>query len=384
MIFFTMQKYSIAIFFIVLLFACSSKQDNRSLIKTKDVLLHFETAISNVSNIAYFREGDAGYITYINSKAHSLNFRNIARDSIGLRIGLHSLDSIQDTEEGIACFVHTRDSIFILLNERNTIYLINSTGKITARWFVNSPLKNNNYEYILQDIPSMRLHYKDHRIYIQAIRDDIVVNTPENRKIYFNTPPEVILDISSPSFNPVNATGCWPAIYRNGEGYEDFWPARCINNRNELVYSFAINDSLFIYKDNKISMIADARSMFPKHVSPYPDDSSTHFAYLKKYNASESRYKLLLFNPYQDEYYRIFSRGVQDKDENGEQTASWSCIVLDPAFHRVCEMGFGTADYNYFSILPVPEGVLICRTRYPEDGRNVLRFGLFQLTKNEL
>jgi len=378
-----MRLYFNYILLIFLLCACGSKE-TLSLQKSRDIVLRFETAIGNLSNISYFREGTTGYISYVNTKTHSLNFRNIQSDSIDFRVDLHSFDSIQDTEDGIACLVHTRDSIFILLNERNTVYLADSAGKIKAHWDVNVSLENNNSKYVLQDSPSMRLFYQDHRIYIQVVRDDIAVNTPANRQVYFNTPAELILDISKEPFSITNTTGQWPMIYRTGKGYQDFWPARCVNNRNEPVYSFSVNDSLFTYKDERLISVTNAASTFPRHVSAYPDDSAMHFAYLKKYNASESRYKFIFFNPYLDTYYRVFSRGVQEQDKDERIHQLWSFIVLDPQLNTLCETGFHTGEFNYFSILPVPEGVMICKTNGPEDGRNILRFGLFNLRTDEI
>lgn len=369
--------------FIPLFIGCSRIADSSSLKKTKDIQLEFETSLNNISNISYYRDGAVDYISYVNNKNHCINFKNIQNKAIDLTISLGNLDSIQNTEDGIACFIQSPDSVFILLNELNVIYLINRKGQITTQWKVDIELENHNKEYVLQHIEPMKLFYKDKNIYIQSVRRDIVVNTPENKKIYFNTPAEVIIDISKNPCVITNKTGYWPAIYKTGLGYGDYWPARCLNDRNEIIYSFAINDSLFIYKNKRLSGVIDAKTQFTQHISPYPPDSNAHFAFLKKYNRTESRYKSILYDKYKDLYYRIYHKGEEKENEDGSRSFLWSLIVLDKDFKKISEMEFNSQEYNDFSILPTMEGLLICRTSSSGDIRNTLKYGLFDIVKNE-
>ncbi|MCW3102477.1 MAG: hypothetical protein JWO09_917 [Bacteroidetes bacterium] len=367
----------LAVLFII---GCNDKDKSYTLKKLKDLKLNIETALSNVSNISYYSGNGSNYITYINIPAHSINFRNINTDSIDYAISLSNLDSIQNTEDGSACFVQNPDSIFIMLNERNTIYLIDRSGKIRSHWDVTQELENNNKDYVLQDIQPMKLSYKNGNIYIQSIRNDVVLVTPENKKIYFNTPAEVTINITQAPCKITNKTGYWPGIYKTGEGYQDFWPARCVNNKNELIYSFGINDSLFVYSNNKLTSVVEAKTQYKQNINPYPSDSNAHLVFLKKYYTTETRYKFILFNPYKDQYYRVFSKGEEIVNEDGTKIYPWSLMVLDSDFKVINETTFNSNEYNFFSILPVPEGILICRSKEQSDERNVLRYGLFSAT----
>jgi hypothetical protein len=377
-----MLKYFIGIT-IILFTSCNGGKNNYSLKKDRDIKLKFETSINNLSNIAYYNEGATDYIIYVNNVNHCINFRNIETDSIDIKINLANLDSIQNTEDGVACFIHNPDSVFVLLNERNVIYLLNRNGEIRSEWKVNTVLENNNKEYVLQDIEPMKLFYKNGKIYIQSVRQDIIVNTPENKKIYFNTPPEVIIHIAEEPCLITNKTGYWPGIYKTGLGYGDYWPARCVNSKDEIIYSFAINDSLFIYKEDHLTSIINAKTKFQQNINPYPPDSNGHFAFLKKYNRTESRYKSILFDKYKDQYYRVYSKGEEKENADGGKNFLWSLIVLDSNLKTVSETEFNSYNYNDFSILPTTEGLLICQTSRNTDEKNILKFGLFNVIKDE-
>jgi hypothetical protein len=378
----TMLKYIIGSLLIVLA-ACNNKENQYALKKTKDIQLRLETAVQNISNISYYTEKNNHYITYVNSLNHFINFRNIHTDSIDFQISLKSLDSIQNTEDGIACFIHNRDSSFILLNERNTIYLINKNGDITSQWQVKRELENNNKEYVLQDVESMRLFYQNNKIYIQSVRNDIVMNSPENRKVFFDTPSEVIIHIDKAVPEITNKTGRWPHIYKTGKGYGDYWPSRCVNKKDEIIYAFAINDSLFVYKNDKLNAVINAGTKYPKNINPYPDDSTAHLSFLKKYNTTESRYRFILYNKYKNEYYRMFYKGEEKENEVGYKNRPWTLIALSSELSTVNETEFNSREYNWFSVLPSPEGLFICQTSLQDDPKNILRFGLFNLVKNE-
>ncbi|HEX8515199.1 MAG TPA: DUF4221 family protein [Bacteroidia bacterium] len=369
-------------FFVFLILSCnSSREGSHTLESSGSLVLNMETDLINLSNISYFREGTNSYIVYVNTLNRCINFRNIATDSIGRRVDLTKIDSIKSIEDGVAAYVHTTDSIFLLLNERNSIYLLNSNGDITAEWEVKAPLENNNREYVLQDIECMKLFYRNNKIYVQSIRDDMVLNSPVNRKIYYNSPPEVIVQIDKQPAVISNRTGHWPAIYKSGLNYSDYWPARCVNNKDEIIYSFAINDSLFVYRNNRLNRVIHAGTDFNRDISPFPDDSTAHFSFLKKYNTTEPRYKFIFFNKYKNEYYRVFYKGEEKETDDGRNNRPWSFICLDSSMTRLNETEFNSREYNYFSILPTPEGVLICKTNSDTDARNILRFGLFNTGK---
>jgi hypothetical protein len=377
-----MLKY-IVVLAVVLCVGCGDHTKKYTLTKQKDIALKFETAIRNVSNISFFIDKDKEYITYVNGENLTVNFRNLNTDSVEMKISLDKLDSIQSIENGIACFVQNKDSIFVLLSEKNTIYLVNGSGEIKKHWDITQELQNGNKDYVLQDVASMKLFFKNNKIYVQVLRNDIVVNTPENKKVYFNSPSEVIIDITDSPAKISNNTGQWPSIYKTGLGYQDYWPARCINNDGEIIYSFGINDSLFIYKNDKLSSVVDAKTQYHQNINPYPADSNAHFTFLKKYNSTETRYKFLFYNSYLNGYYRVFTKGEEIETADGLKVRPWSFISLNPDKKVVNEMTFNSNEYNFFSILPTPAGVLICRSSEPDDEKNILRYGLFNLVQNE-
>jgi len=383
------------LFVITIIFSFNLSCNNQkiSFIPIRDTAFIFDDNENKMYGITYYTNGKYEYCVYFNPSAKTIEFNGLKNNNIEYSIPLNSMDSIRNINEnlpiynaGLSFFVHNTDSIFIFLTETVTIYLIQRNGKIINRWNVDIELENHNKDYVLLHMKQIPLYFSNNKIYIMNTRMDIVLRTPEARKIYFSSTPDVTIDISKDPCNITNKTGKWPEIYRTGMDYDDCWPQRCVNNKGQLVYAFAVDHSLYIYNNDSLIKPIQAKSKYFTKATPYPDDSLGHFSFKKKYWVTESRYEKLIYDTYRDLYYKIVTHATEYENEDGMTVKSvsdkpWSVMIINADFEVLDEIIFDQNIYTYYYFIPTAKGILVSKKKdKSEKNINNINLTLFKIT----
>lgn|GEM_PF-2804388 len=292
-----------------------------------------------------------------------VNFKNIAKS-----IGFNSFFS--------PCYVGL-DSIFILSEKDKNIYLIKDNKIVWQTNVQASDLGEVNYEPL--SLSQFNLLYNNGHIYVVTTYNDLAIDSKENIHEYFSRMPE--LGISTQN-NQRFRLGKFPSNYLNNF-YYDLYPIRCINNKNEIIYSFKNNDTLFVYNKEKLIKRIAAKSKYDLSIQEgMPIENVIKTSIVKKYNVECARYEKIIYDPFRDCYYRVFKPKQSQLNEKGELKKNtelkWSLIVLDANFKNLSEQLFINGDYNCKWLLPTKEGLLISNYCESCQERDLLKFTLLK------
>ena len=352
-----------------------------------EVSFKFSDTDTKMQEIRYYENEKNKYCVYLHPTKKKIEFSNLNSRNIDYSIPLDQFDSIRSLKEGVSFYVCNPDSVFLLFPHDRTIYLIGLDGGIVNQWTVNMELDHQNKEYVLLNMPQIPLFYQDGKIYVMAVRTDVLMRNPADRKTYFATLPDVRIDISGSSSSISNKTGKWPDIYGSGAGYRDYWPHRCIGGRGQVVYAYSIDHNLYVYDCDVLARKVKAKSEYFTPISAYPDSESGHFAYLKKYWVTEPRYIKIVYDPYNNLYYRIVAHAMEYEKSDGvtvndTQDKPWSVMVLDSDFNVIDEVVFDPNVYSYAYFSVTKDGILISkRKKEGEAFSNNTDFTLFNISQ---
>ncbi|MCA6364105.1 MAG: DUF4221 family protein [Bacteroidetes bacterium] len=308
---------------------------------------------------------DGSYIRAFSLETAFLNFFDAENGELKHSVPLNAIDSISPERRIWGISSYGPDSIFVIIPHSRIICLLNSSGKIVNRWEVTGKLTGNVSDYALISLPRSGMIYSANKIYATCAQKSLPVNSRKDRIEYFKTPGEVIFDLKSPVNGVINSSGLWPKSYREGNGYRDYYPQRCINSLGQVVHGFGADDSLFVYENGKRVASHYVKSKYMTALREYPDDSTGNYAFVDRYTVEEPRYLSLDYDPYRKMYYRIVHHAQQyvSKDSitiNQSIDKNWSLMMLDENFNVVGDVVFDPKQYLP-AVLITSKGILVMR-----------------------
>jgi hypothetical protein len=266
---------------------------------------------------------------------------------------------------------HSRDT-FVLLGklaeEPSKIYrhllLIDSSGALLEAIDLNS-MDTAGLPYALYPNHTSRILLRNRTIYLFKMFKEGTA-TDVGRSIRYSQPAELSIDIS---VHPpqLNCTFGWfPQNYIR-HNYRDYWPARCFNNKGELVYGFGASPDLAVQgKDEKPRWVR-AKSKEVRLMNPYFPEKEDDFAYYQRYFHEEPRYEALFYDRYRDVYYRLVRYRSEYEKKDGTladgSEIRRGILFLDNEFKVLAELPI---DSNHTSLFGVtPKGFLLTRRGVP-------------------
>lgn len=298
-----------------------------------------------------------------------LNFFDAKTGELAESIPLTGLDSSSSERRLWGITSHSPDSIFILMPRINTLCLLNRMGKLIRKWNITGAYQTGQADYTLVHLARSPILIHNNQLIATCAQNSIPVNSIANRIIYFKTPGEIHFDLNKSNAIPESKTGYWPLSYRQGNGYRDYYPQRCINDKGQLVNGFGADDSIFVYDKGKRVEAYQVISKYMTTRKVFPDDSAGNYSFTDQYLVEEPRYLSLDYDPYRKMYYRIVHHAqqyIQNDSMTLNQTIDkkWSLMMLDANFNLVGEVLFDPKQFMP-SVLITSEGLLIQQRQEP-------------------
>jgi hypothetical protein len=277
---------------------------------------------------------------------------------------MYHLNSTQDTIKGseLASFdlsdsyysdfyYYTKDSVYTLDNTNQLLLSIN--GEVTTNSISDSfniaatseiPICGNKKEIVFGN-------YYNGNVFVK-----------ENRKKYYNTKPIILYDIVS---STVKNIGYFPSCYtKDYANYYDYFPWVCLN-KSGIAYAFDADHHIYLYEKGKEIEQIEVKSNYIKYFIPFDDSKMYDLNYSKTYHYEEPRYKRLIYDKYNNYYYRICKlRSVKIQGELNKKE-NWSIIVLNNQGEILGEHVFSNKEYTYQIIFPSSEGLYVSKAIPP-------------------
>ncbi len=391
-----MKRLSILFIFLLLLFACSNKRQEKqlsssSILEEKGVLSLQLDSVTAYTNMSYgITETEQGEVfSMLNAYDNSIKIFNLSLPSKSSSIYLEKegKNGIGQITPIVAHLYVNRDSIFIYNQwTKYGLFLINSKAEVIDKF--NVPFENKD---LLAKFP-----------YPMPSGGDPIVKV--GNKLYFTCGYNLFQKKFSEQpmileFDITNKTSRY--IFPLSKKYDKgFWgssfryiPSFAYNpSINKFIISYMIDEKLYFgnAKSGKISLIdKDTSSKFIASPEIYADidygfAKNPEYNKINEFTLSNSDYTLMRYDPYQSVYYRVVNIRPSKADvKRGQTTPNISIIVLDSNFNKIGEQFFDTKKYDRAMILVSKKGLLIARKDLYDKNEDELSFSIFKIKKNE-
>ena len=262
-------------------------------------------------------------------------------------------------------YIHNFDCIFIV--QDYMIKLIDTSGIIKQQLVINNEadklykthaIGNLNYAPIFFDA-------KNNKLYIESY----CWKCKRHKPSYYKSKIEVAIDLASGKTELLPQT--YPILYQeNYYGYANHTYREANDSLN--VYSFPVDPNIYLY--NRLSgnyKTVGGKSKYQKQLAntlsrKQKDDEKTkieHFSIIPFY------YKVH-YNPFQNYYYRFFSPGLSQKNEEGlfnkNSDREHILMIFDEQFKLIDEIKL-EEKYQVFFTFCTPEGLYVNRVNEKKE-----------------
>jgi len=152
-----------------------------------------------------------------------------------------------------------------------------------------------------------------------------------------------------------------------------------------LVYSFAMNDTLFVVEKNGQIKRKCVRSEYFIDFPPPTAEDMKMVDEPERFATITPRYSNIFYNQWKKNYYRIAYHSQKleapDGTPNTQTDNDWSVIVLDENLDLIEEVFFRGGEYRIGDFLVMPAGLLVSNENTKNKYRNgkISSYSLFTL-----
>jgi hypothetical protein len=252
------------------------------------------------------------------------------------------------------------DSIFVLYNPNNEIYLLDTLGVIKGKWTVSSEREHGLAMSLYSYFNQTNIHYTNCSLFTLQ-QSDLVnygLDKSERERIYKTGFLAVVL-FENDSAYVGDERGRRPQEFLDNYYYEDN-PSICYDPNNNAIVSFGFSDSIFVVENQKQSSKLVRSSYVDSH-KPFDANRELDMSYIEQYFVQQTLYYRILSDPYRDLYYRIVIHGLPYKNDDETKNTFWdkpfSIIVTNSEFQTLGEVKFPAKTYDFGNIIVSEVGI---------------------------
>jgi len=371
-----MKKTIISTLFILILIitflSCTKENPTKPILQKVE-----EITIANTENWDewcfgreyYDLRKSCSYIYLNNQKKFSIDIYDISNKV------LYKTLKISNTGQELGVFIQNFDSIFVFDRKNLRLYLIDTSAQIKNKWELTKALADNNSLYDAYSLWSTPMYYNKNLLLLNIGGGNTV---PE----YYANNCLLIYNLIDNSFYK---TVKFPKIYQQGKDYLKYFATHCLAD-SMLIYSFEIDHNIYIYNlDGNLRKKIHCKSNYLNNFEN-ADTSKTHFhEYNSKFMIENGEYFNIIYDKYQQLFYRIVRHNMSMVDSNGKVyddiDGKWSIIIMDKNFNILTEQVFPEKIYNIYNIIPTKEGLLIStyNRKNPKYNKYIYSFDVFKI-----
>lgn len=287
-------------------------------------------------------------------------------------INLTSLPTINDI------YVLTKDSIFLSLENKNELLLINRNGDILMKY--NFKIKNNSKPFYIYNYSAFPLVIKDSLVFTyHYFENETEINNLPN---YFSSPRELVFNLHD-SLNLKYKMGKFPTSYIDAD-FSEMNPQRTFGHDKYVLYSFEASDSIFIYNSNGIIVksLALNSNMFNQNTRLNTENimKENYFNEIIKYTVENDRFANMVYIPEKNVYVRALKRGVSYSNNNGTKNrvedCPWFILVYNENFNLINTIEMGQSKFIVYLMVLADDGNIYV-PYLKNDNKNETHFAVF-------
>jgi hypothetical protein len=266
------------------------------------------------------------------------------------------------------------DSVYSFHNDTYTISLINNLDSVLKLFPISE-------KFTPVVTPSIHLIGNSNYLLLGNSSRNIGFGKKNERLRYYNNVNPLLLVNINDSASFCKPISRFPNKYINtGDNYDDAFPSACFGSDNNICVSFGADNNVYLYDNTNLLLTKKVKSRYIDRFEPYPDEKQFDMLYLKNYKFEEPKYLYIVFDPWENLYYRIVKHRMVQKREGHIVENFWSVIVLD---RELNVKGEEKVSYkfspNFF--LPTPFGILMASS--DDSVSNQIVFTLMKIKIDE-
>lgn len=390
------------LYFFFILFVCSflacTNEKGTKRIETRTqqtihsfTLINYDTIIINLDNRTSYNSvfkletiNKIEYLGTLNKDENFYSLYNLGTGNLENRI-IFSRTGLNGIGQARYVNIHNMDSIFVIRHHSNKIYLTDSTAKIKNKWiitetktgdFINNISANFGFELLFSNNTLSFLNIPGAKAF---------------SKKFWNSNTGIVFNIKSEEIN--NLTGKYPEVFKKGICYGNYntSPYRVKTKLNQEVFSFPLDNRLYIYSDTALIRIVNLHS--PHIIEDAPEPHKTLSGYNFEddwmYEIQKGSYRWMVYDKYNDVIYRLIMHSMEpydlDGNKNNVQDKSFSIQIIDNTFSLIGEVDFPSKTFEPGNIIVTENGLLIslCHNDNPILEEDKLKLARFELVKND-
>ena len=311
------------------------------------------------------------YLCLFNSYSNTFYFYGYGDGKIHHKLPLKK-ETMDRAGEVQSFVVKSLDSIYVLAKKNYALLLINGDGQVTD---------SRNLRVFSEGLTTRPLFISHDKLY--AGGHDVPGVDPFAEFTDFATENLVsIVDLKTPQ---TNAALSYPESYKDGvwgpyllQYYYTFNPLT-----EKFIISFAADHSIYETDFSAVPTSHIAASKFFTDIPSWHATETDADSRLKYYLSTPS-YQGVIFDPYQNLYYRIALQAISEEDlaSNDPQKSGVkhaSIIILDHNFTKIGETLLPRFSYTETMFFVTPNGLHVAKWEASKDDDSKLVFGVFEL-----
>jgi hypothetical protein len=261
-------------------------------------------------------------------------------------------------------YIVSTDSIYMFYQDSWLLTLKNSKGSVIKTYPIN-------HKFITVAIPPMNLMANNNQFLLGHSSRTLGVGEKKDRLTYYKTIKPILLLRIKDTILTCQTISKFPDEYiSTGNDYYDYYPSACFGKDGNICVSFGADDYLYLYQDSTLLLKKKVKSKFIDQFNPYPDEKRFDMLYLRNYWAKEPKYSRVIFDPYENLYYRIVKHRANKTTENSKENL-WSVMILDDELNVLGEVKINT-EYRPEIFIPTPFGIVMAKESAKHPGNAVL------------
>lgn len=374
--------------------SCSPDHPNEYRLVAKETLSFKNAEEHDIpsTEVKHYSIAGRSFITFYDHKQEALLIYDLDERSkcikveVGAAIQRAAAANLENDFMINGYFVRSLDSIYVLLNPLNEILLIDGNSTVLKTWKVSAQRINTQKEfYLLSFFGDAPIEMIGNRlITLQQLPDPDYATNPDLLRSKFAAYIDAVIEFDQDTAVVVAEVGLWPKMYQLNY-YNDVTPCRTIDNRGRLVYSFGVSDSLQVWELDGQHKSIHIPGIAKKFVA-FDGQRESDVAYTDRYVVEQPRYRKLIYDPYNDVYYRVVIREqhytTPENELNLYSDKSWSIQLLDADLALKGVVDFKPREHNFETLLVTPRGLMIeLKEKRPQSPHDPT-FMLYELVRD--
>jgi hypothetical protein len=363
----------IFLLFVLITTSCYSENDSYKYTPTGELkekssyIVHYDSAgfhaPFHTTRYYYDEPTKSEFLSVLLPEQKQINYYDLKKGKLAYTINIKAgIDSY---------YTNNFDSIFVIANENQKIYLYNINGNLIKEYNYSRFLKKSTGKYLSQSIFYGHPQFSNNKLYLRVVND-------EN---YYTESGVLILKFDGDDIADAKLTAPFPPGYEEQlQYYFNCDPVFAVQN-DKVFMAFSEENEIFLFDEKHL---IEKKSAVCDNLPEFTRYSKSAFKSDGVFQSQCGRFKNFAYDMYQKLFYRVASLEVPPKERKKPaklmQRRSALC-VFDENMNKLNEFLFDNKNYGAQSLLVTKNGFIMPKASDENREANIIEWTLFEYVR---